>query len=50
MMEIKCDICDKDDDWEGFEDVVTIASEENEQPEMVSVGKCACGHEQKVIL
>ncbi len=47
---IVCIACGKDDDWEGFEDVVRIAAQVGKQPEMVTVGGCACGHQQEVKL
>ncbi len=45
---MKCDICDKDDDWEGFEDA-SILTPEGES-EMQTIGRCSCSHEQKVML
>jgi len=45
-----CAACGKDDDWEGFEDVVRVAGQEGHKPEIVTVGGCACGHQQDVAI
>jgi len=45
---IVCASCGEDDSWEGFEDVVRVAGQEGHKPEIVTVGGCACGHQQDV--
>ena len=38
----------KDDEWEGFEDVVRVTGQEGHAPEIVTIGGCVCGHQQEV--
>lgn len=43
-----CAACGKDDNWEGFEDVVRITGQEGHKPEKVTIAACECGNQQEV--
>ena len=45
-----CAACGCEDDWEGFEDVVRLTGKEGMKPEVLTIGGCACGHQQKVVI
>jgi len=47
---VTCASCGKDDDWEGFEDMVRVTGQEGHKPEIITVGGCACGHQQKITM
>ena len=48
FINVVCSACGKDDEWEGFEDVVRVTGQEGHAPEIVTIGGCACGHHQEV--
>tara|TARA_R100000995_G_scaffold84022_1_gene61493 strand:+ start:418 stop:582 length:165 start_codon:yes stop_codon:yes gene_type:complete len=48
IMTVICKACGKDDEWEGFEDMVRVTGREGDVPVKVTIGGCACGHQQEV--
>jgi len=43
-----CEACGKEDDWEGFEEMVQVNAQVGNVPRIILVGGCACGHQQEV--
>lgn len=48
FINVVCAACGEDDDWDGFEDVVRITGQEGNIPTKITLGGCACGHQQQI--
>ena len=47
FINVVCSACGKDDEWEGFEDVVRVTGQEGHAPEIGTIGGGVCGQQQE---
>ena len=45
---IACKSCGEDDNWDGFEEMMQVNAKEGHVPQLILIGGCGCGHQQKI--